>query len=510
MKLLILLSIILFVSCQGSSENWPAAAGPNGNWITSSHKKLPHQFSVTTGKNILWKSPLPEGGQSGITLWEDKIFLSIMKPALNENKASLKGADILALCLDASNGKILWEYEIKGHAKSQYMYGFSDSSTPSPITDGKKVWFTNASGRIACLDFSGELVWERQFKPVQNLDGVHFPFNKQLEPFIDGDILISMEPYWSQDGRRVYGWNYLYGLDKNTGKLIWISEDGLTHYNTPFFQKGRVLIGRGGPHKVPERPIGYSMIDTQNGKKIWRYTATVGQALYHSSFNDKYALWFTENNEIHVLNPQNGQINKKISLTHNIDLRSHDGKEYRLEKNIDYEKEYKLNVFPAWYTNILIDDNLFFMCFKKGRYRKNIGPDYTLGKVNLISGKVEYLQVPVFTAPNGESTWNKEISTDTINSRGLDVSHDKRSRRDGWHWNFNGNPICVNNKLYFTSMLGTVYCIDTQTPVFDASAIISVNDLGPIGKTWSVNSPSYANGKLYHRTLKNLICIGLK
>jgi hypothetical protein len=62
--------------------------------------------------------------------------------------------------------------------------------------------------------------------------------------------------------------------------------------------------------------------------------------------------------------------------------------------------------------------------------------------------------------------------------------------------------------IYFTTMLGTVYCIDTTAPQFDEHALVSVNDLGPLGETWSVNTPSFANGKLYHRTLKALICIG--
>ena len=53
-----------------------------------------------------------------------------------------------------------------------------------------------------------------------------------------------------------------------------------------------------------------------------------------------------------------------------------------------------------------------------------------------------------------------------------------------------------------------VYVIDANAEKFDQSAIVAVNDLGKTGETWSVNALTYANGKLYHRTMKEIICIG--
>lgn len=525
MKLIALLTCIFLVSCSSltkSSQNWPQPAGPNGNWILETNANVPTEFSVSSNKNIAWTSNLPEGGQSGITVWGERIFLTCMKPVNDvTKKADLKGADIIALCLDANDGKILWQKELKGFAKADYMYGFSDSSSPGPVTDGELVWFYNASGKLVCFDFEGKLIWERNWKPVEDLGKIHYPFNKQFEPYISGNILINMETYWAKDNKRVHGWNYLYGLDKKTGKELWISEDGLTHYNTPVLSttsegKPAMLIGRGGHHRVPEGPKGYSLIDISNGKRIWKYDADKGQTLYNATWNEKYAIWYTEKeNEIRLLDSKSGKLLRTISLTKNADVRSwnKDSGKYELKKNHDFSKTPFPIVFPAWYTNIIIDNKLFFMCFKKGKYRKNIGPDYSFCRVDLKSGKTEFLEVPVhYELKNSskEYIWNTELSTVTINNKGLDVSYDKRSRRDGWHWNFNGNPICINGKIFFTTMLGVVYCIDAKTDSFDERAFISINDLGPKGQTWSVNTPSFANGKLYHRTLKKLICIEQK
>ena len=525
MKFFTLCFVAFLVSCSTAeqlSQNWQQPSGPNGNWIIETKAKVPTDFSVIANKNIKWTTNLPEGGQSGITVWGDRIFLTCMKPILQTpQKPDLKGADILALCIDANDGKILWQKELKGSAKSPYMYGFSDSTSPGPVTDGTHVWFYNASGNLSCFDFQGNPVWERRWKPVEQLGKVKYPFNKQFEPYLDGDVLINLETYWKKDGKREFGWNYLYGIDKKTGKELWISEDALTHYNTPYLSKTKegksaILIGRGGHHKVPESPKGYSLINTSNGKRIWKYDADKGQTLYNATWNDQYAIWYTEKeNEIRLIDSSNGKLINNISITQNADVYSwnKEAAKYDLKKNYDFSKtEYPI-VFPAWFTNIVINDKLFFMCFKKGRHRKNIGPDYSFCRVDLKTGKSEFLEVPVhFNISNGQKNyiWQEEVATETINNKGFDVSFDKRSRRDGWHWNFNGNPICINGKIFFTTMLGIVYCIDSNTEKFDQSAFISINDLGPKGKTWTVNTPSFANGHFYHRTLKKLICIEKK
>ncbi|MBD8487804.1 PQQ-binding-like beta-propeller repeat protein [Echinicola sp. CAU 1574] len=521
-KVHIAIVLLVFMGCyqnQSVSPNWPQPSGPNGNWEIETVDQVPESFSVTTGENILWKTTLPEGGQSGIAVWNDRIFLTVMKPITSiKEKSDLMGADILALCVDAKDGGVLWQRKLSGSVKSEYMYGFSDSSTPGPVTDGEYVWFYNASGNLSCFDFEGNRQWERNWKPIEELDGVRFPFNKQFEPIVHGDVVLNMEPYWEKGGDCVYGWNYIYAIDKHTGTVKWISEDGLTHYNTPQFgemKDGRyaVLIGRGGHHGVPELPKGYSLIDLENGSQIWQYSTNEGMALYHANWDENRAIWFTESkNEIHVLNSQKGNLEKKISLVNNVDVRlwNSEKKQYDLFENIDMNEKLNPVVFPAWYSNIKVGEKLFFMCFKKGNYRDNIGPDYSFGKVDLETGKVEYLQVPVQVSHEGGTKnylWNQDLKTQTTNVRGLDVAHDKRSQRDGWHWNFNGNPICVNDKVFFTTMLGVVYCVRTDTEYFDKSALVSVNDLGPFEKTWSVNTPSFANGKLYHRTLKELICI---
>ena len=86
------------------------------------------------------------------------------------------------------------------------------------------------------------------------------------------------------------------------------------------------------------------------------------------------------------------------------------------------------------------------------------------------------------------------------------MADEERSRTDGWEVPaFWGTPTAVNDQIYFTTMLGITYVVDAKAKVFDEKALLSINDLGPSGETWSLNSVSYSNGRLYHRSLKEVV-----
>jgi len=57
-------------------------------------------------------------------------------------------------------------------------------------------------------------------------------------------------------------------------------------------------------------------------------------------------------------------------------------------------------------------------------------------------------------------------------------------------------------------MVGVVYVIKWNAKKLDEKALISISDLGKAGETWSLSGLAYADGKLYARTMKELLCIG--
>ena len=498
-------------------QNWPQPAGPNGNW-TADAPNPPVRWSVARGEGIVWRTPLPEEGQSGIAVWNNRVFLTILKP---EEGSKPKGRDVVAYCLDAADGKILWSDILPGQETSTPAYFFSDATSPSPVTDGEHVWFFNACGSVGCYDFSGKRLWLREWKPT-----VGRPFNKQFEPMLVGEMLLNMEPRDLDDPRRETKdpWNYIRALDKRTGRTLWVSDDALTHYNTPVFGRladgtPAVLQGRGAYHGVPELPIGLSLTSlapAREGRTLWRYEPTKGKAAYTLHWNAKYALWIdSDSSEQHVLDANSGALVRIQSLTSRVDWRRFDSAagKYELLSNVDLAAQTpSLKVFPAQFCNILLGDWNWFLCYTEAG--KHLGPPYCVGRVHLETGKVEYLEVPVSVEREAgqpdRPVWGKPQTSSTVNARGIDIVSDKRSQGDGWWWVYLGSPTAVGGKVYFTTMLGITYTLDAGADVLDEKALLAVNDLGAPGQAWSLNSVSFANGRLYHRSMKEVVCIGQK
>jgi hypothetical protein len=510
--------------------DWPQGPGPHGDW-SADGPAPPLRFSARTGENLLWRTPLPETGQGGITIVGERIFVATMapwdpqKPLSEAERAlyahategrSVVGRDIDAHALDARTGKLLWTRRIAGLVPSIYSYPFSDATSASPVADAQHVWFTNGGGKLVCYTHAGELVWERSFTPTS--DG---PFNKQFEPFLvrDGErsVLVTMEPLSSE----AHGpWNHLIGLDAATGALLWTSADALTHYNAPQLvaTKGgpALLHARGGPHDVPERPLGVSLTalsGAKAGAALWRYEDPRENhegALQTMAHDERYAYWVLRDpaSALVVLDIVSGKELFQVPLRKHVDVASRDPATGAWQRRTGVDLE--LGVFPARYSLMSAEGRVFFQCYAAAFGEPTVGPAYSFGRVDLATRTVAYLEVPTDVERGTPDVfrWRTPLAARALDSRGLEVTGDERSRWSGWDWVFNGSPTRVHERLYFTLASGLVYVLDARRSEFDAGALLALDDLGPGGGTWSANSQSCSDGRIYHRTAAELLCFG--
>ncbi|MDO5980207.1 PQQ-binding-like beta-propeller repeat protein [Flavivirga spongiicola] len=504
------------VTVTGSENQWPMSGGPDGSWKIETSLKVPTKWSVRTGENIKWKKTLPEGGQSGIAVWGDKIFLTINPPnddptysEASDVKGGATNKDIVLFCLNSNNGDIVWNKTIKGTIESEYNYGFSDATTPTPMTDGKHVWAINASGGMACFSMEGHLVWERTWQPIPVTP--NRPFNKQFDSIIFEDFILNVEPAVENDSIRTTAWNYLHAFDKNTGNRLWVTKAAVTNYNTPVLGetkdgKPAILMGRGGPHSVPERPVGLSLIslhDKTQGEALWHWepkeknNVSGWGALSTQHWNGEKASWFYEGKSHLTIDTKTGKLVSQKDMRI-VDLNKYDtiSKKYNLQKDVEI-KDFGGAYHYHYHCNIPVGEYVYFM----GLYKPFIKRHHTT------TGKTEYLEVPEEMSEDGGYIWKKQ-SNDGLNSQGQLHSSDNRTRGGGFQKCFLGSPTVINDYIYFTSAIGIVYVIDANAEKLDESAIIAINDLGERGKTWTVNSLSFASGNIYHRTMKEIVCIG--
>ena len=93
------------------------------------------------------------------------------------------------------------------------------------------------------------------------------------------------------------------------------------------------------------------------------------------------------------------------------------------------------------------------------------------------------------------------------NSRGFVVMGDARSKGNGWGHIAAPSPTVAGENLYVPVMNGTVYVLKRDSEVLDESAIVGINDLGPAGQSWTRGSVSFADGRAFAHTIRELICI---
>jgi hypothetical protein len=453
--------------------------------------------------------------------------------------------------IDRATGRILWSVNLTGDSAnpSPVAYSYSDATSWSPVTDGTFVWFFDSAGEMGCWDFSGKEIWRRKFagQPAS------FPFNRQHEPILIGDSIVTLELLAPSDpGYRAdrANWHYLRGLDKATGKTKWIAEDASTFYNTAVlgrFTDGTpaILHGRGGPHGVPETPIGISMTSLapgSEGKSLWRYSpaAVPGgpvdgdtfMGLYTMTWDEKYAYWFRNSpEESHlVFDAKTGALLRTQSLIANADVRQWDltQAKYVLHAGVNIRtlpdspayplaSGEVLHVLPNWHSNI-VDRGYHYFFTSTNNHRSghappgHSGPAHCIGRVNVETGKVEYLEVPVgvdrAVGRAERLIYGRSLTTVTNNAQGQDIAGDPRSHTDGWEIPaFFPSPVSIGGRVYLQTQLGVTYVVDAGAAVLDQSALVGVNDLGALGQAWSLSGPSYAGGMLYHRSLKEVVAL---
>jgi outer membrane protein assembly factor BamB len=240
-------SAMLWIGVErAGAENWPQWRGPYNNSV-SSETNLPVTWSKT--ENVLWRLPLP--GPAGATpiVWENRIFLT-----------SAEGDDLALLCV-STDGELLWKRTL-GTGNRVVRGGEGNSASPSPCTDGKRVWAFVGTGDLGCYDFDGNEVWKIDLE--ERYGEFQLYFVMASTPFLDGDRLYLQLIHSG-------AWLVL-ALDKATGQEIWKHErqsDAYAEcehsYASPFLYRDNereFLLSHGADYITAHR--------LTDGSEIWR------------------------------------------------------------------------------------------------------------------------------------------------------------------------------------------------------------------------------------------------
>ena len=171
--------------------------GPRGDG-TSLETNVPTQWSGV--QNVVWKTPIPGKGHASPIVWNDRVFLVTTEKERRQR---------LLLCLDRSDGKILWQQVVLA-APLERINSLNSFASSTPATDGQRVYvsFLDVDRMlIAAYDFEGHQVWAVHPGAFSSMHGYcSSPVLWKDTVIVNGD----------HDGS-----GYLVALDRATGRTVW-------------------------------------------------------------------------------------------------------------------------------------------------------------------------------------------------------------------------------------------------------------------------------------------------
>jgi len=138
------------------AENWPHWRGPQRNGV-SGEKNLPTKWTQVDG--VLWKLPMPAFSGSTPIVWGDRIFLNVADALPDRGDTP----SLHLWCVDRIKGTLLWQRPLGGGNRKQQK---QNQSSPSPVTDGTKVWVMTGTGILKGFDFSGTQLGRVTSRPI--------------------------------------------------------------------------------------------------------------------------------------------------------------------------------------------------------------------------------------------------------------------------------------------------------------------------------------------------------
>jgi len=191
-------ALTMFAIAVVRADNWPQWRGPLLNGV-SSETNLPVKW--TADANVAWKLPLPEWSGATPIVWGDYIFLNVAQ-----------GSALSLWCVDRRGPTVAWKASLgAGNHQEQKQ----NMSSPSPVTDGTRVYAMTGTGILKGFDFKGQEVWARDIQREYGRFGLNWGYASS--PLLYQDALFVQVLH----GMKTDDPSYVLRLDKNTGKTVW-------------------------------------------------------------------------------------------------------------------------------------------------------------------------------------------------------------------------------------------------------------------------------------------------
>ncbi|MGI9518144.1 MAG: PQQ-binding-like beta-propeller repeat protein [Pirellulaceae bacterium] len=217
-------------------------------------------------ENVAWKTELPGKGHSTPIVWGDTVIVTAAEPFGEQLEPRYSGAPgahdnvpvsqhhrFLVIAVDRRDGTILWQKQVHQALPHEGAHYTGSLASASPVTDGQHIVAYFGSWGVYCLDFDGNVVWEKSLGTMNTKHG----HGEGASPFLhDGKLVVN----WDHEGE-----SFIAAFESTTGDELWrVSRAESTSWSSPIVVEhdGRAQVIVAGTNRVR----GYDLAD---GSVIW-------------------------------------------------------------------------------------------------------------------------------------------------------------------------------------------------------------------------------------------------
>ena len=228
------------------AADWLQFRGNDANGV-STEQTVPTSLSADT---IAWKQELPGRGLSGPIVTGDRVVVTC--------SSGYEQDRLHVICFSESSGELLWQRQFWATGRTMCHTKMSVAS-PTPASDGERIFAFYSSNDLVCLDLDGNLLWYRglghDFPNASNSLGM------ASSPVVIGDTLIVQIECEAE--------SFSAGLDTETGLGKWrIERPRKSNWTSPSIlrcQDGETDLA------ILSGPTGLSAVHPQTGDVVWSY-----------------------------------------------------------------------------------------------------------------------------------------------------------------------------------------------------------------------------------------------
>jgi prepilin-type processing-associated H-X9-DG protein len=227
---------------QGSSTSWTQWGGP-GQEFRATSSGLATEWPED-GPRKLWSRDLGDG-YSAILVEDSRLYTMYR----SEDKESV-------ICLDASNGKTIWEQSYDHAPHEGHVTQFGTGPRATPLIDGDRIYTIGVAGKMHALNKkNGTVLWSHDL--WTEFAGNKLQHGYSSSPIAYKDTIITLV---GGEGQSIVAFN------KKDGSVAWKGLDFTNSYSTP------KIFDVGGQDQLitfmAEALIG---IDPANGELQWEF-----------------------------------------------------------------------------------------------------------------------------------------------------------------------------------------------------------------------------------------------